>query len=104
MLDNQTNCTNVNVTSANILSIYNNRTHEGFTTIQGAINDNDTINGDIITLGDGSYRENVIVNKNVTLISLNGSFVNIIAADSSLPVFNITGAGNGSTIKGLSIM
>ncbi|MDP3034259.1 MAG: right-handed parallel beta-helix repeat-containing protein, partial [Methanobacteriaceae archaeon] len=104
MLDNQTNCTNVNVTSVNILSIYNNRTHEGFTTIQGAINDNDTIDGDIITLGDGTYIENVIVNKNITVTSLNGSFVTINAADSSLAVFNITGAGNGSTIKGLSIM
>ncbi|MDP3623380.1 MAG: right-handed parallel beta-helix repeat-containing protein, partial [Methanobacteriaceae archaeon] len=103
-LNNQTNNIMVNVTSINVLGIYNNRTHEGFTTIQNAINDNDTLNGDIITLNDGIYTENVVVNKTVTIRPVDGSLVTITGANHSLAIFNITSSGSGSSINELNLM
>ncbi|MDP2836505.1 MAG: NosD domain-containing protein, partial [Methanobacteriaceae archaeon] len=103
-LNNQTNNITVNVTSINVMGIYNNRTHEGFTTIQNAINDNDTLNGDIITLNDGIYTENVVVNKTLVIRPLNGSLVTITGSDPNLAIFNITNSGSGSSINGLSII
>ncbi|MDP3485512.1 MAG: cysteine peptidase family C39 domain-containing protein, partial [Methanobacteriaceae archaeon] len=103
-LDNQTNNITVNVMSINVLGIYNNRTNEGFTTIQGAINDNDTLNGDIITLSDGTYTENVVVNKTVIIKPVDGSLVTITGSDPSLAIFTINNSGSGSIISGLTLM
>ncbi|MDP3610480.1 MAG: cysteine peptidase family C39 domain-containing protein, partial [Rubrivivax sp.] len=102
-LNNQTNNITVNVTSINIMGIYNNRTHEGFTTIQNAINDNDTLNGDIITLNDGIYTENVVVNKTVFIKSSEGNIVTVTGYDPDLPIFTINYSGKGSTINGLTL-
>ncbi|MCE7926486.1 MAG: HYR domain-containing protein, partial [Haliscomenobacteraceae bacterium CHB4] len=54
--------------------VTNTNTGETFCSIQAAINDSDTDNGDVITVGPGTFNENVVVNKELT----------------------ITGAGNGS--------
>lgn len=102
-LNNQTNNISVNVTSINVFCIYNNRTQEGFTTIQGAINDNDTLNGDIIILNDGFYAENVVLNKTVTIKPADSSLVTITGADLSLAIFTITSSGSGSVISGLTL-
>lgn len=46
---------------------------EGFSTIQNAISDNDTINNDTIVIGEGTYIENIVVNKKLTIMSVCGS-------------------------------
>ena len=43
-----------------------------FISIQRAIDDPDTVDGDTIIVRDGSYIENVIVNKQLTIQSENG--------------------------------
>lgn len=75
---------------------YNTRTGISYTTIQSAIDDPLTLNGDTIEVEPGTYTENVIVNKNLTIIAtgpntiVNGSFT-------------ITAAGSGSTIQGFTV-
>ena len=85
-----------------MLGIYNERTHEGFSTIQSAINDNDTINGDSISIGEGTYIENVLVSKTLTFMSSYG-MATVKAANPSNSVFTINSDGSGSTIQGLNI-
>ena len=85
-----------------MIGIYNERTHKGFSTIQSAINDNDTINSDTISIGEGTYIENVVVNKKLTLIS-SYDIATVKAANPSNPVFTINFSGSGSTIQGLNI-
>jgi len=103
-LDNQTVSKTVNIVGVDILGIYNNRNNEGFSSIQAAIDDADTINGDFITLGNGTYTENVIVNKRLTLRPVTGENVTIYAADPNVYVFTITSAGCGSIIQGFSVI
>ena len=103
-LDNQTVATSINVTSVNNLGIYNIRTGEGFNTIQSAIDSPDTLNGDVITLADGTYTENVTFNKKVTIKPVTGANVTVKAADTNTNVFTITNTGSGSTITGLNII
>ena len=101
-LDNQTITIPVNITSVNVLGIYNTRTNEGFTTIQSAINGNDTLDGDTITLADGTYTENVVVYKTLTIKPVSGANVTVQAADPYNAVFTII--GSGSTIQNLNII
>ena len=59
--------------------------HKSFSTIQSAINDPLTLNGYTIVVGNGTYIENVIINKTLTLISEGD--VTVQALNSSNPVF-----------------
>jgi parallel beta-helix repeat protein len=71
--------------------VHNLRTNESFSTIQNAIYDPDTQPGDIITVDPGTYMENVVVNKALTLRSENGSASTIVqAADVNKHVFTVT--------------
>nr|WP_319372975.1 leucine-rich repeat protein [uncultured Methanobacterium sp.] len=81
--------------------VFNNRSGLIYSTIQAAIDDVNTINGDTITVNGGSYTENVVVNKNLILSAL--GLVNISALNSSSPVFWVTGSGSGTTIYGFVI-
>nr|WP_321496323.1 PGF-pre-PGF domain-containing protein [uncultured Methanolobus sp.] len=73
---------------------------DDFTTIQAAIND--ASQGDTIIVGDGTYNENVVVNKSVTLRSENGAAsTNVNASDSSEHAFNLT--VNNVTIDGFNV-
>lgn len=103
VFDKETINNTVNFINITALAIHNNRTGEGFTCIQAAINDSDTINGDIITLEDGTYTENVIIHKPITITPVTGGDVTVRTSDESKAVFTIIGSGSGSKIQGLKI-
>jgi parallel beta-helix repeat protein len=71
-----------------------------FTTIQDAVNiSND---GDTIIVRDGSYTENVAVDKSITIESENGSAaVTVTAAGPTAPVFDVN--ADGVTIAGFAV-
>lgn len=101
-LDNQSLTIPVNIVNVNTLGVYNTRTGEYFSTVQSAIDDNNTLDGDTITLADGTYTENVIVHKKITIKSVTGANVIVKAADSNNNVFTIV--ENGSTIQNLTVI
>ena len=100
-LDNQTVTNSINVTSTTVLGVYNTRTGKWYSTIQSAISCPYTLDGDTITLASGTYTENVIVDKDVTIMPASGANVIVRAKYSSLPVFTVE--NDNSTIKGLNI-
>ncbi len=103
-LNNQTVSQVVNVTSVDVLGVYNTRTQESFATIQEAIDDADTRDGDTITIAEGTYTENVIVNKKLTIQPVTGANVTVKADYSDESVFVIINSGSGSTIQGLNVI
>ena len=78
-------CTNltVNVTISAIPlgNVHNITQGTNFCSIQAAINDAATVNGDIITIDPGTYNEQVLIHKSVTLKN----------SGSSKPIINFTG-------------
>ena len=84
-------------------NVYNTRTQKSFGTIQDAINDGTTLNGDTIVLGGTGYTENVVINKKITLTPVSGKNVIIQAANPSNPVIAVISCGAGSTIEDLTI-
>ncbi|MDY6864872.1 MAG: NosD domain-containing protein [Halobacteriota archaeon] len=49
--------------------VHNLNTIENFITIQAAIDDSNTTNGDVIEVDSGTYSENIVVNKSLTIRS-----------------------------------
>jgi outer membrane protein assembly factor BamB len=84
--------------SGNVVNI---RTGTTYNTIQEAIDDVSTLDGDTINVGIGNYTENVIVNKQLILNALGSATV--MALNVNNPVFSITIAGNNSVISGFTI-
>jgi uncharacterized repeat protein (TIGR01451 family) len=74
----------------------NTRTEISYITIQSAIDDPLTLDGDTIDVEPGTYNENVVVNKNLTI---RATGPNTIVNGS----FTITATGSGSTIQGFTI-
>lgn len=103
-LDNQTVSQAVNITSVNVLGIYNTRTHESFATIQKAVDDVDTRNGDTITLAEGTYSENVAINKKLTIQPVTGAKVTMKTDDPDKDAIILNNGGSGSIIQGLNII
>jgi len=89
--------------TVNILGVLNERTNEWFNTIQAAINDTDTLNDDTIILSEGTYTENIIINKKLTIKGISEGNVTIKALNSSKTVLTVNSTGNGSTIQYLTI-
>ena len=75
---------------------------DNYATIQEAVNASN--NRDMIIVRDGTYTENIDVDKSLTIRSENGSaFTTVIATDSDLHVFRVTADYvniNGFTVKG----
>jgi len=72
---------------------------DNYSTIQWAVNN--ATPGDTIIIRDGTYPENVVVNKNhLTIQSENGT-ANCTVSASNIPVFNIT--ANWTNITGLTV-
>jgi parallel beta-helix repeat protein len=101
-LDYQTVTIPVNVTSVNMPGIYNARTNKGFSTIQSAVDDVNTLDGDTITLANGTYTENVVVYKKLTIKPVSGANVTVRAVDPCNGVFTVI--EGGSTIQNLNIV
>jgi trimeric autotransporter adhesin len=93
-----------------VLGVYNTRTGESFASIQEAVDDVDTVNGDTITLADGTYTENVSIDKRLTIKPAAGATVTVKVDDSNDDVFDtesvlvINVGGSGSTIQDLNII
>ncbi|MBI5459620.1 right-handed parallel beta-helix repeat-containing protein [Methanobacterium sp.] len=83
--------------------VKNSRTAKRFSTIQAAINDATTLNGDSLILRDSIYTENVLVNKKLTIKPDAGVKIIIRALNSSKPVFSMNYRGNGTTIQSFTI-
>lgn len=91
MLDNQTVCSVLYVPGNGSFGVVNNRSGKGYGSIQEAINDNDTVAGDVIVLSEGIFTENVFVYKNVTLFGNGTVYLN--PSDESMATVTIFGAG-----------
>jgi len=103
-LDNQTVSKSVSIISVNVLGVYNTRTQESFATIQEAVDDPDTKDGDTITLAEGIYTENIMINKKLIIKPSNGSNVIIKAKKIDISVIAVISTGSGTTIQGLNII
>ena len=85
---------------------YNTRTGISYVTIQAAISDPLTVNGDTIWVQPGTYPESVTVNKRLTIIPWPGMLGTVTIDVSGIPQssgFLITAGGSGSTIQGFTI-
>ena len=81
-------------------NIGNINTGKGYSSIQSAIDDMTTANGDTILVKTGVYSENIIVNKSLNLIGKNAQ---VTQSAASSPVITINSAGSGSLICGFTI-
>jgi parallel beta-helix repeat protein len=95
-------------------TVHNVDSGEDFMTIQEAINDPDTMNGHTIMVDAGTFKENVVVDKRLTLIGAgnantiidgNGTGDVIMVASSWVNItgFNITNGGSSAGDSGVEI-
>ncbi|MGB9838344.1 hypothetical protein [Methanothermobacter sp.] len=75
-----------------------------YTTIQSAIDNPSTLSGDVINVHNGTYNEDVIVNKRLTIQASDGDEVELKPAGTGFTLLNDSnGDGGGSTISGFII-
>ncbi len=88
--------------------VHNLNTDEYFDTIQAAIDDSDTQNGHTIAVAAGTYDENVIVDKQLTVQGAGSAFtiinngVEILSDYVSLSGFTVHSGGNGIVLDSVS--
>ncbi|MDY6932487.1 MAG: S8 family serine peptidase, partial [Halobacteriota archaeon] len=108
--DNKTGSGRIDVNSSYLLvlasrGVHNLNTSENFSTIQEAIDDPDTSNSDVLEVDSGTYSENLVVSKSLTLRSSSGdpTDTTIKAADPTEHLINITSGYvniSGFTLEG----
>lgn len=84
------------------LPVININTGKVYSSIQGAINDSLTLNNHIIEVKSGTYTENIMITKSLTLRPVSGELVVLQPATSS-SIISIYPGGNGTTIQGFII-
>jgi parallel beta-helix repeat protein len=91
--------------ASSTLPVHNLSTGSNYTTIQEAIDANETLDGQTILVDEGTYYENVVVNKTLSLIGANsestiidgngtGNVVEITASNVTLSGFTVTNSNN----------
>ena len=75
-LNNQTIINVINVPENGSFGVVNNRSGKGYISIQEAINDNETVAGDVIILSEGIFTENIFIYKNITLFGNGNVYLN----------------------------
>ncbi|BDZ68575.1 NosD domain-containing protein [Methanobacterium ferruginis] len=103
-VDNAGNQGPVNTEQYIIELIKNINTGRSYFSIQAAINDPLTLSGHTIEVSLGTFTENIIVNKSLTIKAVSEGNVTLFALDSSQPIFTITSSGNGSSIQGFTLI
>jgi len=83
------------------LPVHNLNTGENFSTIQAAIDDSDTKDGDTIVVDPGNYTENVVVTKSLKIVSAEGPEKTVVKAAGSDYVFIVK--KSNTTISGFTI-
>lgn len=77
---------------------------QDYNNIQEAIDNSNTADGDIINVFNGTYEEDVVVNKNLTIRANNNDTVTLKPTDVAFNIVNdTTGNGGGTTITGFII-
>ncbi|URN49887.1 right-handed parallel beta-helix repeat-containing protein [Methanobrevibacter sp. TLL-48-HuF1] len=100
--DHAGHCSNVSIVNYIFSKVGNLNNCRGFNSIQEAIDDNFTKNGDVIEVNSGEYNENIVINKSLYLRAVSESVI-INPIDKEHPVINIFNV-NGSIIEGFSII
>jgi len=83
--------------------VKNIRTGNIYTSIQSAIDDSSTLNGDIIQVHAGTFTENILITKKLTLMAVTGENVILRSQNSYGTIIRINSPGNGTTIRGFII-
>jgi len=94
--------THVDFALASVPLVYNADTGQSFATIQGAIDDPTTLDGHNLQVGPAAYAENVLVNKELTIIADTAlGTAAVTAVDPAAHVVAVTAAN--VTIQGLTL-
>lgn len=99
--DYTNHASNVAVCNYIFSNIGNINKGKGYNSIQSAINDITTTDGDTILIKSGHYTENIMLYKSLNLISKNATITEYL---SSLPVIDINASASGSLIYGFNII